>query len=78
MNINNHTVIPTDSRAGYEPPLRVTEEEATIRRATKERVAAKYGFTNWNHAPDEALREYHEFLRKRASSVNQGGHANDH
>ena len=59
-------------------PVRLTGEEIAIRQAAKDEIAARYGFTNWNHAPDEALREYQIFLRKRASSINQREQANDH
>ena len=36
-----------------------------IRRAAEERIFAKYGLSSWQNAPDEALREYTDFLKTR-------------
>jgi len=47
------------------PPLRPSKKEMAVRRAAKERIFAKYGLTSWQSAPDEALREYTEFLKTR-------------
>ena len=47
------------------PRLTPTEEEMAIRRAAKERIFAKYGLSSWQNAPDEALREYTDFLKTR-------------
>jgi hypothetical protein len=36
-----------------------------IRHAERDRVFARYGLSNWHNAPDEALREYMEFVKTR-------------
>lgn len=51
------------------PPLRPSEDEVAIRRATKTKIAAKYGLDNWDQAPKEALREYHCFLKSRMETL---------
>ena len=47
------------------PVLRLTEQEAAVRQAAKEKIMAKYGFKNWSDAPPEALLEFQKLLRKR-------------
>ena len=57
-----------EAQSAATPPLKLDEQEAAIRRAVKDEIAARYGFTNWSDAPEEALRQYQRFLRKRAEA----------
>ena len=60
-------------RADLKQPLKPTDKEVAIRRTGKQNIAAKYGFTDWDGAPDEALLEYQRFLitRMEAESDDQ-------
>ena len=78
---------PTNATAGVNAgggertsrePIRLTGEEIAIRRAAKAKIAAKYGFENWNDAPVEALREYQRFLQSRTGDTNTRGETNGH
>ena len=51
------------------PPLRLSQEEATIREAIKEKIAARYGFSAWSDAPPEALLEYQNSLKSRMEAA---------
>ena len=44
-------------------------QEAAIRQAFKESITAKYGFTDWNDAPRDALREFDDFLKSRMEAT---------
>ncbi len=38
-------------------------DESVVRLAAKSKIKGKYDFMDWNEAPDEALREYYQFLK---------------
>jgi hypothetical protein len=56
------------ARKRQSPNLKPSEQEMAVRRAAKERIFAKYGLTSWQNAPDEALREYTDFLKTRTGA----------